>query len=78
MNNMLELPWNLVAAAVHEPCVSIGPTSGRLDSNPDLLQVIFVYARCLLHTLLERFKPHGMMRNPVPTSYRDWHGHDVE
>ena len=27
--------WDLVAAAVHKPCVSIGPTSGWRDLNSD-------------------------------------------
>ena len=62
--------------AVHKPCISIGPTSGQLDLNSDILQAIWDFACCLLQALLVCFYPRDLMRNPVPTSYRDWHGHE--
>ena len=43
-----------------------------------LLQAIWVFAHCLLYSLLVCFYPHDMMRNPVPTSYRDWHWYEDE
>ena len=37
-----------------------------------------LFARCLLQALLVCFSPRDMMRNPVPTSYRDFHGYGEE
>ena len=37
-----------------------------------------MFARCLLHSLLVYIRSRDMMRNPVSTLYRDWHGYEEE